>query len=106
VMMNLLDNALKYAPEGDIIVRVTEQPEEVQVAVIDHGPGLAPRELARVFDHFYRASQTANGIKGAGLGLFITKAIVEGHGGRLWAESTPGQGSTFTFTLPRSDASR
>jgi signal transduction histidine kinase len=100
VLANLVDNALKYAPESDVIVRVSEEPGEVRVAVIDHGPGLEPRELERIFDHFFRLKRTATGTKGSGLGLFISKGIVEGHGGRLWAEPTPGQGSTFTFTLP------
>jgi PAS domain S-box-containing protein len=100
VLTNLLENALKYAPDGDIIVRVSDRPEGAQVSVIDQGPGLEPSELARVFDHFYRSTRTASAVKGAGLGLFICKAIIDGHGGRIWAASTPGHGTTFAFTLP------
>jgi signal transduction histidine kinase len=106
VLTNLLDNALKYAPEGEIVVRITSQPEEMHVAVRDLGPGLTPAELRRVFDHFYRGSHGSAAAKGAGLGLFISKSIVEAHGGRLWADSTPGEGTTFTFALPHGFGAR
>jgi PAS domain S-box-containing protein len=100
VLTNLLENALKYAPDGEIVARVTAGQAEARVAVIDRGPGLRPEELQRVFEHYFRGRRTASLTRGAGLGLFISKAIVEAHGGRLWAESTTGEGSTFAFSLP------
>lgn len=100
VLTNLLENALKYAPDGEIVVRVSRGQNDARIAVIDRGPGLCPEELRRVFEHYFRGTRTASMAKGAGLGLFISKAIVEAHGGRLWAESTPGEGSTFAFSLP------
>jgi PAS domain S-box-containing protein len=104
VLANLLDNAIKYAPDGEIVVRVIESSAEARVAVIDRGPGLTSEELQRVFDHFFRAPDAARKVTGAGLGLFISKMLVEAHGGRLWAESVPGRGSTFAFALPYASA--
>ena len=72
------------------------------VAVTDTGPGIPPENLTEVFNPYWQARQTAR--MGTGLGLAIAKGIVEAHGGRIWATSTPGTGSTFSFTLPASDA--
>ena len=105
VLTNLLDNAINYAPGGEVVVRVTDGPDEVQVVVIDQGPGLAPDEAEHIFDRFFRAPSAAASASGVGLGLFISKHLVEAHGGRMWVESTPGQGSTFAFSLPRGSAS-
>jgi len=69
-----------------------------RVSVRDCGPGIAPRDLPRVFDRYWRAASAAGG--GSGLGLFIAKGIVDAHGGKIWAESRPGAGSTFLFTIP------
>jgi signal transduction histidine kinase len=102
VLTNLLDNAMKYAPEGEIVVQIDQLPDVARVAIIDHGPGLAADELPRVFEHFFRAPRTASVTAGAGLGLYISKALVEAHGGRLWAKSTPGEGSIFACDLPYS----
>lgn len=109
VLTNLLENALKYSPDtAPISVRVSahEQPREVHVAVRDEGIGIPPSELSRIFDKFYRIQHatlpwlTARPPVGTGLGLAICKGIIEAHGGRIWAESTPGNGTTVIFTLP------
>jgi signal transduction histidine kinase len=102
VLGNLLSNALKYSSGGKIVVRGRIEPQQVVVGVSDEGPGIAAADLPRVFDRFYRAdSDLTKRAKGAGLGLYLAKAVVEAHGGRLWAESTPGRGTTFSFSLPR-----
>ena len=100
ILTNLLDNALKYAPHGDVTVRVAAVAEEAQVSVIDHGPGLTPEELERVFGHYFRSARTARKTAGTGLGLYICKGLVEAHGGRIWVDSVPGLGTTFAFALP------
>jgi PAS domain S-box-containing protein len=105
VLTNLLDNAAKYAPDGEVVVRVTEDADDVEITVIDHGPGLTPAEANRIFERFFRAGSAVAKASGVGLGLFISKHLVEAHGGRMWVESTPGQGSTFAFSLPRGSAS-
>lgn len=103
VITNLLDNALKYAPGSAITVQVTSCAEEAEVAVVDHGPGLTTAELQHIFDHYSRGVRAA-GAAGTGLGLFISHGVITAHGGRLWAESEPGRGSTFHFTLPYADS--
>jgi two-component system phosphate regulon sensor histidine kinase PhoR len=100
VLVNLLHNALKFTPPGGrITVSVTCRDSEVHVSVQDTGPGIAPEDLPRVFERFYKADRS-RATAGSGLGLAIAKHIVQAHGGRIWAESTPGQGATFTFALP------
>lgn len=99
LLLNLLGNAIKYTPRGGSIrVMAKPQPSGVLVAVHDTGPGIDKTQLAHIFDPYWQAGKTAH--KGAGLGLSIAKGIVEFHGGKLWAESEPGQGSSFYFTLP------
>ncbi len=100
VFSNLLGNALKFTPPGgDIWVGAGLEGEQVRFQVRDTGPGLPPEALAHIFDRFWQASRTDN--RGVGLGLSIVKGIVEAHGGQLRVESEPGQGSTFSFTIPR-----
>jgi signal transduction histidine kinase len=102
VLRNLLDNAVKYSPQGGMIV-VRGQVEEtrVVVSVADQGVGIAPQDLNRLFEKFFRAeSGLGRHVVGSGLGLPIAQAIVESHGGEIWAESKLGEGSTFFFTLP------
>ena len=99
VLINLLDNGLKYTPRGsgiDISASVSDGTVTVEVA--DRGPGFSPGEEERIFDKFYRG-QTADS-RGAGLGLAICRAIVEAHGGKIWAENRPDGGAVFRFTLP------
>lgn len=99
VISNLLVNAIKYTePSGIVTVTLRERAEEVLVSVIDTGPGIPHEHLPFLFDAFYRVRRDT---EGSGLGLTIAKTIVEAHGGRIWAESVPGQGSTFTFTLSK-----
>lgn len=108
VLRNLLDNAVKYSPEGGlVIVRGEVRPDEVVVSVADQGPGIAPEHLNRLFEKFFRA-KTGLGqhVVGSGLGLPIAHSIIESHGGRIWADSTLGQGTTLYFTLPRRDPGR
>jgi PAS domain S-box-containing protein len=103
VLSNLLSNAIKYSPNGGAItVRGAVGPRAVTVSVADEGPGIAEADLPHVFDRFYRAnSDLTRRVKGTGLGLYLAKAVVEAHGGQIWAESTPGQGTVFSFTIPR-----
>jgi signal transduction histidine kinase len=107
VLNNLIGNAMKYSPDGGAIdVRVTRAGEqEVEFAVADHGIGIRPAELARVFGLFYRSpDRLARDVGGMGLGLYITKEIVDRHNGRIWAESEVGKGTTFHVALPASVA--
>jgi signal transduction histidine kinase len=99
---NLIANAMKYSPSGEpIVVTVTVADRLGKITVTDHGMGIPPEHLARVFDRFYRVGGSADAVAGQGLGLSICKEIVTAHGGRIWAESEgPGHGSTFSFTLP------
>lgn len=108
VVRNLLDNAIKYSPEGGlIVVRGQVLEEEVVVSVADQGVGIAPEHLNRLFEKGFRVkSGLIRHVAGSGLGLPICLTIVEGHGGRIWAESKLNQGTTLHFTLPRSDLDR
>jgi signal transduction histidine kinase len=99
VVANLLENAIKYTPAtGDIIVRLRTHFPSACVSVIDCGPGLSPAECERVFDKFKRAS--TGKCSGSGLGLYVSRKIIDAHGGRLGVESVPGVGSRFFFELP------
>lgn len=107
VLHNLLSNGLRHTPMGGTVtVRAARVGDEVQVAVADTGEGIPPEDLPYVFERFYRADRSrARTSGGSGLGLAIAKQIVEAHGGRIWARSWPGAGSTFAFSLPLSAAS-
>jgi signal transduction histidine kinase len=101
ILTNLLSNALKYGDEnGEIAVEIARRDESAVVAVRDSGRGIQPEHLPHLFDRYYRAEHQTRQREGLGLGLYITKAMVEAHGGRIWVESEVGRGSTFTFTLP------
>jgi signal transduction histidine kinase len=107
VLNNLLSNAIKYSPAGGTVdVRVAlSDPTVVRLSVRDAGVGIAPAELESIFGLFYRSQEgEARHVGGMGLGLYISREIVLRHGGRIWAESEPGQGSTFHLELPRLDA--
>lgn len=100
VLMNLLHNAIKFTPAGgSVTLSAGAGRDGIQVTVSDTGVGIAPEDLPRVFERFYKADRARSG-GGTGLGLAVAKHIVEAHGGRIWAESTEGKGSTFRFTLP------
>jgi PAS domain S-box-containing protein len=102
VLFNLLSNAVKFTPEGGhVTVAGKLRDDTVEISVRDTGIGIPPHELESVFDKFYQVGATTKGVReGTGLGLAITKRLLEEHGGRIWVESEPGNGSTFTFTLP------
>ncbi|HHN93559.1 MAG TPA: HAMP domain-containing histidine kinase, partial [Anaerolineae bacterium] len=102
VMDNLLSNAVKYTPEGGrITVSAEEDDGHIVVHVADTGIGISPAQQPYIFDKFYRVeSSDTIGIVGSGLGLAIVKTVIDKHGGRIWVESNPGQGSVFTFVLP------
>lgn len=103
VLGNLISNAVKYSPEGsDVVITGHATPSEVVITVADQGSGIAPDEQSRVFERFYRTeSAIRRGTPGTGLGLYLTRAIVESHGGRIWVESDGRTGSRFSFSLPR-----
>jgi signal transduction histidine kinase len=102
VLTNLIDNAVKYSPDGGlIVVRGEVRPDEVLISVVDQGIGIAPQDLNKLFERFFRASHRHHQVVGTGLGLPISDSIVRAHGGRIWAESKVGSGTTLSFTLPR-----
>jgi PAS domain S-box-containing protein len=104
VVMNLLSNAFKYSPRGTVVrLRAWAEQSDVHITVSDQGRGLPPDQLERIFEKFYRVPGQEGSERGSGLGLFICKRIVEAHGGRIWAESTPGRGSTFHVVLRRAE---
>jgi signal transduction histidine kinase len=100
VLSNFLDNAAKYSPErAPIQVRMSLAAERVRIEVTDHGPGIRAEDRERIFERYYRAPSTAEAASGLGLGLFICRAIAEGHGGSVGVDSVPGQGATFWLDL-------
>ncbi len=101
VLRTLLDNAAKYSSSGKPISIAAEKDDRgVRISVTDYGPGLSETDLSFVFERYYRGSGTPSEVRGMGLGLAIARDIVRAHGGKIWAESSPGQGSRFSFTLP------
>ncbi len=102
VLVNLIHNAIKFTrPGGEVILAAQTQADFVCFSVRDNGVGIPSEELERIFERFYKADRARSG-GGTGLGLSISRHLVEAHGGRIWAESTEGQGSTFYFTIPTS----
>jgi signal transduction histidine kinase len=98
-LSNLVGNAIKFSPAGSKIVVVPRrEADEVVISVVDNGKGIATEQLPRVFDRYWQSSRTDR--QGAGLGLAIAKGIIEAHGGRIWIESRPGEGTTASFSLP------
>lgn len=101
VLLNLLSNAVKFTPEGDVTVRVGAREHELLVSVRDTGVGIREEDQPRLFKAFEQIDgQVHLPLGGTGLGLVISKTFVELHGGKIWVESRPGRGSTFSFTLP------
>jgi signal transduction histidine kinase len=105
VLTNLINNAIKYSPNGgDVVVTVEDQDAQLLVSVQDSGIGMTPEQQKRLFGLFSRVlDESQHKIPGTGVGLFSTQRLVEAHGGKIWAESEYGKGSTFRFTLPKND---
>ncbi|MHB8993038.1 MAG: sensor histidine kinase, partial [Chloroflexota bacterium] len=101
ILINLLSNALKYSDtDAEVVITLARQDQEAVVSVSDHGQGIAPEELPHLFQRYRRTWQARSSTEGLGLGLYISRRLVEAHGGRIWACSELGRGSTFSFTLP------
>jgi len=100
IVSNIVGNAIKFTPEdGSVTIRSAANGNHVAFHVTDTGPGIEPKDMDHLFDNFWQARN--NDHRGVGLGLAIAKGVVESHGGKIWCESAPGRGSTFSFTLPR-----
>lgn len=104
VLGNLLSNAIKYSPDGGTItISGAQEKDHIVVCVQDEGPGIALEDVPRIFNLFYRSNQAARKTKGAGLGLFLAKAIIEAHGGKIWVDDRVQDGARICFTLPRKE---
>jgi PAS domain S-box-containing protein len=102
VLTNVINNAIKYTPEGSVTISLTGDQSIIQLQVADTGPGISPDDIPHLFQKFYRVDNSmTRSIGGTGLGLFICRKIVELYNGRIWAESQLGKGTTFFINLPR-----
>lgn len=101
VLTNLISNAIKYASKGDIRLSGQVRPDFVMVCASDEGPGIAQEDIPHIFDRFYRSPDAVRQTKGAGLGLYLTRAIIEAHGGKIWVDPETGKGARICFSLPR-----
>lgn len=101
VLRNLLENAGKYVPAGGhVMVQARTEPAAIVVTVADDGPGIPANQIDRVFERFHRVDDVSSPTSGVGLGLYLSRHLVEAHGGHLWVDSLPGKGSAFSFSLP------
>lgn len=102
VLRNIIDNAIKYAPNGGlIIIRGEVRPADVVISIADQGVGISPEDMVPLFDKYFRVkAPTGYHVPGTGLGLPVSRAIIEAHGGRIWAESAVGEGTTLHFSIP------
>ena len=101
VITNLVSNAAKYSPGKDkIVVKSSMAGDEIIISFKDDGIGIAAKNIDKIFDRFYRVDESSDQFSGLGIGLFISSEIIEQHGGKIWAESAEGKGSTFYFSLP------
>jgi signal transduction histidine kinase len=99
VFENLFTNAIKYAPGSPLVVLLNQIDDNILISFIDHGPGIPKESLPLLFERFYRVRGEKT-VTGTGLGLYICKQIILAHRGKIWAESTPGEGTTFFIELP------
>ena len=107
VLQNIIDNAIKYTNEGSVTIRLTGDTSVIQIQVADSGPGIPAEDVPHLFQKFYRVDNSmTRTTSGTGLGLFISRRIIEMNNGRIWAESTLGKGSTFFINLPRLTAQK
>lgn len=100
VLTNLVENAIKYTEEGEVTVTCSADDGWLSVSVSDQGEGIPAEHRQHVFGKFFRRGERAGSPSGTGLGLYISKGLIEAHGGKIWVEEAPGGGATFTFTLP------
>jgi signal transduction histidine kinase len=100
VLLNLISNAIKFTHKGTVTVSVKDQGQELLFAVIDTGPGIPLDKQALIFEPFIQAENGERQLQGTGLGLPISRSLIRAHGGELWVDSEPGEGSAFFFTLP------
>jgi K+-sensing histidine kinase KdpD len=100
VLSNLINNSIKYAPGGKIQVQAVLKGQDIIVCVTDEGPGIHPNDAPHIFDRFYRSPDAIRNTKGAGLGLYLSKEIVNGHGGEIWVDTEAGKGARICFCLP------
>jgi signal transduction histidine kinase len=101
VIINLISNAIKYSPSSNnILINASRNDDKVRVSVQDFGIGIDKDQQERIFSRFYRVENLAAHMSGLGIGLYISQEIVKGHQGKLWVQSTPGEGSTFFFEIP------
>ncbi len=105
VFENLFTNAIKYAPGSPLVVLLNQVDDNILISFIDHGPGIPKESLPLIFERFYRVRGEKT-VTGTGLGLYICKQIILAHRGKIWAESTPGKGTTFFIELPINNSSR
>src|SRR5690606_39087848 len=106
ILDNLITNAVKYAPTGEITVRLAHFPDHAAIDVRDRGPGIAPEHLPHIFERFYRGPGESVSARGVGLGLAITRALVEAHDCTFEVESALGESTVFTVSLPWNAAVR
>ncbi len=105
VLTNLIENAARYTPAtSPIEISVEVKGEQILVSIADRGPGIPPEDLERIFDKFYRVQRSPGDSRGSGLGLAVSRGLIEAHGGRIWAENRQGGGAIFRFTLPLGEA--
>jgi signal transduction histidine kinase len=101
VFDNIIGNAVKYAPGSPITITVDQHQNMARIAIQDSGPGIPAKNLENIFQRFYRLPEHSNSVRGTGLGLYICRNIIEAHGGKIIAESTVGEGTTFYIYLPK-----
>jgi PAS domain S-box-containing protein len=102
VLSNLISNAIKYSPEGgEILIEGQARSDQVIICVHDEGPGVSPQDAPHIFDRFYRSTNATRTTKGAGLGLYLAKAVIEAHHGQIWVDPNPQTGANICFSLPR-----